>query len=131
MKTTEELTLLPCPACGGAAEFFAVEGRICVSCPHCGMRGPSLSESCRNFKEIDDQIDADGACIAAWNALPRRTLRWSREFPTQPGKYWHRNNYLAPHVTNVDTAFIKRAASVENVDNEEFAGPLPEPEGDG
>ena len=119
--TTEELKLLPCPHCGHPATLWAVdmsEG-VYVFCDGCGMRGPLTEEM------------TEHEAVAAWNALPRRTLRWSREFPTQPGKYWHRNNYLAPHVTNVDTAFIKRAASVENVDNEEFAGPLPEPEGDG
>lgn len=69
--TTEELKLLPCPACGGAAEFMVVEGRIFVSCPECGMRGPSLSVTCRNFKKIESRVDADAACIDAWNALPR------------------------------------------------------------
>lgn len=99
----EKLKLLPCPACGSAAEFSAVEGRIFVACPECGMRGPSLSVTCRNFKEIDGRIDADAACIAAWNALPRK-LRFSREKPTEPGAYWYKSKGLL-YLCEIHTTF--------------------------
>lgn len=124
---SEGLKFLPCPACGGAAEFMVVEGKIFVSCPECGMCGPSLAESCRNFKKIDGQIDADGACIAAWNALPRR-LRWAKERPTEPGWYWVKNKgcRLARivHIHEADLYDVARFYTEIAV----IAGPIPEPE---
>ena len=66
MKTTEGLLL--CPACNGKASFQETDGRMFVECQSCNMRGPSLSQRCKNLP----YVDAKGSCIAAWNALPRR-----------------------------------------------------------
>ena len=37
---SEELTLLPCPACGNPDAVVSVTTRAAVYCPMCGMCGP-------------------------------------------------------------------------------------------
>jgi len=79
--------LKPCPVCEGKAAFCELEGRMFVECLSCNMRGPTLSLNARNLPGMD----ATGAVVAAWNALPRR-LRWTRERPTKEGWYWYKHD---------------------------------------
>lgn len=74
---SEELTLLPCPACGHPAGIARANGTGCafVMCQHvkCAFSGPIKTTS--------------EAAVAAWNALPR-ALEWTDEPPKVPGWYW-------------------------------------------
>lgn len=73
----EELTLLPCPACGNPDAVVSVTTRAAVYCPMCGMCGP-----------CSPKVDTEYA-IRQWNALPR-ALTWTTEPPKVPGLYWTR-----------------------------------------
>lgn len=64
---SDELKILPCPACEGEAVYKESEGRMFVECQSCGMRGPSLSLNWKNVQETD----AMTSVIAQWNLLPR------------------------------------------------------------
>ncbi len=70
----EELTLLPCPACGhpvGIARTNGISAAF-VICRHigCALSGP--------IRKTDE------AAVAAWNALPR-AMTWTNEPPKVPG----------------------------------------------
>lgn len=67
MTESKEITMLPCPACNGEADYKEGDGRMFVECPSCGMRGPSLS---LNWKNMPD-VAAKESVIAQWNLLPR------------------------------------------------------------
>ena len=63
----EELTLLPCPACGASDVVMRVDTRAYGFCHACGMCGPCAPK-----------VDAEYA-IRQWNALPRAfVLTWSK-----------------------------------------------------
>ena len=66
---SEELKILPCPACEGEAVYKESEGRLFVECPSCGMRSPSLS---LNWKNVPD-AEAMERVIIQWNLLPRHS----------------------------------------------------------
>ena len=55
----EELTLLPCPACGASDVVLRVDTRAYGFCHACGMCGPCAPK-----------VDAEYA-VKQWNALPR------------------------------------------------------------
>lgn len=74
---SEELTLLPCPACGASDVVLRVDTRAYGFCTACGMCGPCAPK-----------VNAEYA-IRQWNALPR-ALTWTTEPPKVPGLYWTR-----------------------------------------
>ena len=55
----EELTLLPCPACGASDVVMRVDTRAYGFCPACGMCGPCAPK-----------VNVEYA-VRQWNALPR------------------------------------------------------------
>lgn len=120
---SEELTLLPCPACVASDVVLRVDTRAYVFCTACGMCGPCAPKS-----------DTDYA-IRQWNALPR-ALEWTDEPPKVPGWYWFKGEY------GIRIAWIKHDsrkmnelyAVIGGVGNWMFtlhgqwAGPIPEPQ---
>lgn len=119
---SEELTLLPCPACVASDVVLRVDTRAYVFCTACGMCGPCAPKS-----------DTDYA-IRQWNALPR-ALEWTDEPPKVPGWYWFKDEY------GIRIAWIKHDsrkinelyAVIGGVGNwmstlhGQWAGPIPEP----
>lgn len=105
---SEELTLLPCPACGGRAWVHYEPTTIRIYCPCCDILGP--------------QKNTIEEARAAWNALPR-ALEWTTEPPKVPGRYWYR------HKPSCTIAMIN--VDVEPIEYEslpgQWAGPIPEP----
>lgn len=115
---SEELTLLPCPACGHPAGIARANGTGCafVMCQHvkCAFSGPIKTTS--------------EAAVAAWNALPR-ALTWTDEPPKVPGMYWNRSkNYPNEAcIIRVSKYRIEQLARMRCSPNEQWAGPIPEP----
>ncbi len=118
----EELTLLPCPACGASDVVMRVDTRAYGFCHACGMCGPCAPK-----------VDAEYA-VKQWNALPR-ALEWTDEPPKVPGWYWFKDEY------GIRIAWIKHDsrkinelyAVIGGVGNwmstlhGQWAGPIPEP----
>ena len=107
---SEELTLLPCPACKNTNVVLRAYTRAYAFCPACGMCGPCAPK-----------VDAEYA-VQRWNALPR-ALEWTDEPPKVPGWYWYR------HKPSRTIAMIN--VDVEPIEYEslpgQWAGPIPEP----
>ena len=82
----EELTLLPCPACGHPAGIARANGTGCafVMCQHvkCAFSGPIKTTS--------------EAAVAAWNALPR-ALEWTSRRRCRGGTGSRMNMAYASH----------------------------------
>lgn len=102
----EELTLLPCPACGGRAWAHYEPTTIRIYCPRCDILGPKK-----------DTIEE---ARAAWNALPR-ALEWTDEPPKVPGWYWWRN-LSKPQVVHSNNFKNRKPHPAD-----EWAGPIPAP----
>lgn len=111
---SEELTLLPCPACGGKTALvkrpiYDSGGNSiptwCVNCRRCGL-------STGMYPHAD---------IAArkWNALPR-ALEWTDEPPKVPGWYWYN--------TSSHLGITKFPELCDRTrEGWQWAGPIPEP----
>lgn len=106
---SEELTLLPCPACGhpvGIARTNGISAAF-VICRHigCALSGP--------IRKTDE------AAVAAWNALPR-ALTWTNEPPKVPGWYWYK--------TSSHLGITKFPELCDRTrEGWQWAGPIPEP----
>jgi len=119
---SEELTLLPCPACVASDVVMRVDTRAYVFCTACGMCGPCAPK-----------VNAEYA-VRQWNALPR-ALTWTNEPPKVSGWYWFKGEY------GIRIAWIKHDsrkmndlyAVIGGVGNwmstlhGQWAGPIPEP----
>ena len=78
---SEELTLLPCPACGGKADIIDSferndKGHVAIGWFAYCTRG------CLTTSEHSSREKA----AASWNALPH-ALTWTNELPKVPGCY--------------------------------------------
>lgn len=113
----EELTLLPCPACGEEADIFDSferdgKGHVAIGWSAYCTRG------CLTTSEHGSREKA----ATSWNALPR-ALEWTTEPPKVPGWYWYR------HKPSRTIAMIN--VDVEPIEYEslpgQWAGPIPEP----
>lgn len=120
---SEELTLLPCPACG--EKDLSVDEHIydryglispwwTVICPNCGL---SVGEKCKSSPQAID----------AWNALPR-ALTWTDNPPKVPGWYWFKDDLFCKkggimRITDVWIEEIKKTSGP----HDQWAGPIPEP----
>lgn len=120
---SEELTLLPCPACGGKADIIDSferddKGHVLVGWIAQCTRG------CLTTSEHGSREKA----AASWNALPR-ALEWTDEPPKVPGWYWNRSkNHTAEIcVIRVSPLRVEQLALMGCADNEQWAGPIPEP----
>lgn len=117
----EELTLLPCPACGASDVVMRVDTRAYGFCPACGMCGPCAPK-----------VDAEYA-IRQWNSIPR-ALEWTDEPPKVPGCYLGRKK--GGRISMVIYCFYqkdelgfwngKKFCTFEQ-DATEYFGPIPEP----
>ena len=119
---SEELTLLPCPACGNPDAVVSVTTRAAVYCPMCGMCGPCAPK-----------VDVEYA-VKQWNALPR-ALTWTDNPPNGPGYYWCRYKgsgkdtwsptYIPACAEHTKYTILFKSKDVE------WAGPIPEPKEQG
>ena len=117
----EELTLVPCPACGNPNVVVNVTTRAAVHCPDCGMYGPCAPTFSKEY------------AIRQWNALPR-ALEWTNEPPKVPGCYLGRKK--GGRISMVIYCFYqkdelgfwngKKFCTFEQ-DATEYFGPIPEP----
>ena len=109
----EELTLLPCPACGGRAWAHYEPTTIRIYCPCCDILGP--------------QKNSIEEARAAWNALPR-ALTWTDESPKVPGWYWNRDT-RHPNEAGFLLVSNSRIEQLQRMSKptEQWAGPIPEP----
>lgn len=121
---SEEIKLLPCPACNDEASILenVIDnpwgGDITVysvQCIRCGL--------------LTGQYGYKRQVLEHWNAIPR-VLRWTNEPPNVPGRYWNRD---ARHPEEVDIIRVT-ASKIEQLHklklyypNEQWAGPIPEP----
>ena len=105
---SEELTLLPCPACRASDVVLRVDTRVYGFCPACGMCGPCAPK-----------VDAEYA-IRQWNSIPR-ALEWTDEPPKVPGWYWWRN-LSKPQVVHSNNFKNRKPHPAD-----EWAGPILEP----
>ena len=119
---SEELTLLPCPACGASDVVMRVDTRAYVFCTACGMCGP-----------CSPKVDTEYA-IRQWNALPR-ALEWTNEPPKVPGWYWFKDEYgiRIARIKHDSRKMNELYAVIGGVGNwmstlhGQWAGPIPEP----
>lgn len=126
---SEELTLLPCPACGGEADIidaFERDGK--------GHVAIGWSAYCTRGCLITSEHGSRGKAAASWNNLPR-ALTWTDNRPKVPGWYWFKNEYgirtvsLEQDSRKMDDLYV----SVGGVGmwmstlHGQWAGPIPEP----
>lgn len=110
----EELTLLPCPACGGKADIIDSferdnKGHVAIGWSAYCTRG------CLTTSEHGSREKA----AASWNALPR-ALTWTDEPPKVPGWYWYK--------TSSHLGITKFPELCDRTrEGWQWAGPIPEP----
>lgn len=122
---SEELTLLPCPACGEEADIFDSferdgKGHVAIGWSAYCTRG------CLTTSEHGSREKA----AASWNNLPR-ALTWTDEPPKVPGYYWCRYKgsgkdtwsptYIPACADHTKYTILFKSKDVE------WAGPIPEP----
>ena len=115
----EELTLLPCPLCQARAHGEYHNGYLRVICE--GESGCPFRMGGKRFVFPDE-------CYDWWNTLPR-ALEWTNEPPKVPGLYWNRSkNYSNEACTlKVTQGRIEQLVRMGCSQNEQWAGPIPEP----
>lgn len=113
----EELTLLPCPACGEEAHILDAferddKGHVIVGWIAQCTRG------CLTTSERDSREEA----ATSWNAL-LRALMWKDEPPKVPGWYWHRCEEGVVTMRRVWKGDIETLSKI----SQQWAGPISEP----
>ena len=118
----EEMTLLPCPACGEKADIIDEferddKGHVAIGWSAYCTRG------CLTTSEYGSREKA----AASWNALPR-ALTWTNEPPKVPGKYWNRN-IRHPNEAGIIIVAPSRVEQLQRMSRptEQWAGPIHEP----
>lgn len=119
----EELTLLPCPACGGKADIIDAferddKGHVAIGWSAYCTRGCLTISVCG--VPFGDEHGSREKAAALWNALPR-ALEWTNELPKVPGWYWWRN-LSKPQVVHSNNFKNRKPHPAD-----EWAGPIPEP----
>lgn len=113
----EELTLLPCPACGEEADIFDSferdgKGHVAIGWSAYCTRG------CLTTSEHGSREKA----ATSWNALPR-ALEWTTEPPKVPGWYWHRCEEDVVTIRRLWKGDIEVLSKIP----QQWAGPISEP----
>ena len=112
----EELTLLPCPACGASDVVLRVDTRAYGFCTACGMCGPCAPK-----------VNVEYA-VRQWNALPR-SLAWTDEPQLGAWNWWrHEDSRIPRYVYQDGTVAI--AMQIDRVPYQDLGGqwcPIPEP----
>lgn len=117
---SEELTLLPCPACGEEADIFDSferdgKGHVAIGWSAYCTRG-CLITSERGSRE---------EAAALWNALPRART-WTDEPPKVDLWYWHRIKDR-PESASIVKVWPPLLEEPHLGENHQWAGPIPEP----
>lgn len=113
---SEEMTLLPCPACGNPDAVVSVTTRAAVSCPNCGLCGPCAPK-----------VNAEYA-IRQWNAMPR-TMTWTDEPQLGAWNWWRDEDSRLPRYIFHDGT-VAIAMQIDRVPYQDLDGqwcPIPEP----
>ena len=113
---SEELTLLPCPACKRHSAGITRTNGTGVAFVMCRRIGCALSGPIRK---------TDEAAVAAWNALPR-ALEWTDEPPKVDLWYWHRIKDR-PESASIVKVWPPLLEEPHLGENHQWAGPIPEP----
>lgn len=118
---SEELTLLPCPACGYDA-YLKEEFSSC--------KQAAYSVCCRKCELMTGLSRTKEHAVQRWNAL-LRALTWTNEPPKVPGYYWCRYKgsgkdtwsptYIPACADHTKYTILFKSKDVE------WAGPIPEP----
>lgn len=116
----EELTPLPCPACGAHPELGGSQdgSELWVACGNmrkCRMAGPTR-------KTVTE-------AVAAWNALPR-ALTWTRDPQLGAWNWWGDEYGCIPRYVYKDGTVAITMLSVRVPYQDlggQWAGPIPEP----
>ena len=83
-----DIELKPCPKCGGTSvKCFEYDEGYSVFCRSC------------QFEIYPRKLEKFAA--EAWNALPRTTLWWTTDTPTEPGWYWNRSEAWSPEIVRL------------------------------
>lgn len=112
----EELTLLPCPACGASDVVMRVDTRAYGFCPACGMCGPCAPK-----------VNVEYA-VRQWNALPR-SLAWTDEPQLGAWNWWRDEDSRIPRYVYQDGT-VDIAMQIDRVSYQDLGGqwcPIPEP----
>lgn len=113
----EELTLLPCPACGASDVVLRVDTRAYGFCTACGMCGPCAPK-----------VDVEYV-VKQWNAL-HRALEWTTEPQLGAWNWWRDENSRIPRYVYQDGT-VDIAMQIDRVPYQklggQWAGPIPEP----
>ncbi len=126
----EELTLLPCPACGEKADIIDEferddKGHVAIGWSAYCTRG------CLTTSEHGSREKA----AASWNALPR-ALEWTDEPPKVPGWYWCRDAEGEIRLRQLENFVggprlfvcgISKHIFPDELTGIQWAGPIPEP----
>lgn len=113
---SEELTLLPCPACKNTNVVLRVDTRAYGFCPACGMCGPCAPK-----------VDAEYA-IRQWNELPR-ALAWTHDPQLGTWNWWRDEYSCIPRYVYQDGT-VDIAMQIDRVSYQDLGGqwcPIPEP----
>lgn len=117
----EELTLLPCPACGASDVVLRVDTRAYGFCTACGMCGPCAPK-----------VNVEYA-VRQWNALPR-SLAWTDEPQLGAWNWWKDEDSRIPRYVYQDGT-VAIAMQIDRVPYQDlggqWAGPIPEPKEQG
>lgn len=119
---SEELTLLPCPACGEEADIFDSferdgKGHVAIG----------WSAYCTRGCLLTSEHGSREKAATSWNALPR-ALEWTTEPPKVPGWYWFKDDLFCKkggimRITDVWIEELKKTSGP----HDQWAGPIPEP----
>lgn len=121
----EELTLLPCPACGEEADIFDSferdgKGHVAIGWSAYCTRG------CLTISEHGSREKA----AASWNALPR-ALEWTNEPQLGAWNWWKDEDSRIPRYVYQDGT-VDIAMQIDRVPYQklggQWAGPIPEPQ---
>ena len=123
---SEELTLLPCPACKRHSAGITRTNGTGVAFVMCRYIGCALSGPIRK---------TDEAAVAAWNAMPR-DLTWTDAPPKEPGWYWCRDEKGKIRLHQLENFVggprlfvcgISKHIFPDELTDRQWTGPIPEP----
>lgn len=114
--------LLPCPFCGrGQGHLYSI--RLV------GTTRDLWRVTCTTCMHTSSDYESKEKAIDWWNSLPR-ALKWVNELPKIPGMYWNRSKSHPKdlYIIRVSLEKVEFYEELTCPPNEEWAGPIPEPQ---